>query len=67
MMRRKPGAAGSVSFWAFSRRDHLPPSQFPNCPTDVSMGVEIEGQKVYRTVAVEPGKLTWVEFRPDAH
>jgi len=31
------------------------------------MGVEIEGKKVYRTVPVEPGKLTWVEFRPDAH
>ncbi len=31
------------------------------------MGVEIEGKKIYRTVHVEPGKLTWVEFRPDAH
>ncbi|HKV69890.1 MAG TPA: M23 family metallopeptidase, partial [Gemmatimonadales bacterium] len=31
------------------------------------MGVEIEGKKVFRTVRVEPGKLTWVEFRPDAH
>jgi len=31
------------------------------------MGVTIEGKKVYRTVLVEPGKLTWVEFRPDAH
>jgi len=31
------------------------------------MGVEIEGKKIYRTVHVEPGKLTWVEFRLDAH
>jgi len=31
------------------------------------LGVEIAGKKVYRTVRVEPGKLTWVEFRPDAH
>lgn len=31
------------------------------------MSVEIEGKKVSRTVKVDPGKLTWVEFRPDAH
>jgi hypothetical protein len=31
------------------------------------LGVEIEGKKVYRGVTVEPGKLTWVEFKPDAH
>jgi hypothetical protein len=28
------------------------------------LGVEIAGQRVYRRVTVEPGKLTWVEFRP---
>ena len=32
-----------------------------------TLGVEIEGKKVYRSVQVEPGKLTWVEFKPDAH
>jgi murein DD-endopeptidase MepM/ murein hydrolase activator NlpD len=31
------------------------------------VGVEIEGKKVFRRVRVAPGKLTWVEFRPDAH
>ncbi|HEU5466810.1 MAG TPA: hypothetical protein VFU75_07960, partial [Gemmatimonadales bacterium] len=31
------------------------------------LGVEIEGKKVYRNIIVQPGKLTWVEFRPDAH
>ena len=30
------------------------------------LGVEIEGKRVYRRVRVEPRKLTWVEFRPDA-
>lgn len=34
---------------------------------DYTLGVEIEGKKVYRSITVEPGKLTWVEFRPDAH
>jgi murein DD-endopeptidase MepM/ murein hydrolase activator NlpD len=34
-----------------------------------TMGVMIEGKKVFRRVRVEAGKLTWVEFRPgaDAH
>lgn len=31
------------------------------------MGVEIGGKRVFRRVRVEAGKLTWVEFRPDAH
>jgi murein DD-endopeptidase MepM/ murein hydrolase activator NlpD len=34
---------------------------------EYTMGVQIEGKKVYRTVRIEPGQLTWVEFRPDAH
>ncbi|HYK11436.1 MAG TPA: peptidoglycan DD-metalloendopeptidase family protein [Gemmatimonadales bacterium] len=34
---------------------------------EYTMGVEIEGKRVYRNVKVEAGKLTWVEFRPDAH
>ena len=29
------------------------------------LGVEIEGARVFRTVRVEPGKVTFVEFRPD--
>jgi len=28
------------------------------------VGTEIEGKKLYRTVAVEAGKLTWVVFKP---
>jgi murein DD-endopeptidase MepM/ murein hydrolase activator NlpD len=28
------------------------------------MGTEIDGRKVFRTVTVEEGKLTWVVFRP---
>jgi Peptidase family M23/Two component regulator propeller len=28
------------------------------------VGTEIEGKKVFRTVAVEAGKLTWVVFKP---
>ncbi|HKR56718.1 MAG TPA: M23 family metallopeptidase [Gemmatimonadales bacterium] len=34
---------------------------------EYAVGVEIEGKKVYRNIIVQPGKLTWVEFRPDAH
>jgi hypothetical protein len=29
------------------------------------LGVEIGGAKVFRKVRVEPGKVTFVEFRPD--
>ena len=36
-------------------------------PGEYCLGVEIEGKKVYRRVRVEAGKLTWLEFRPDAH
>ncbi|HWO89416.1 MAG TPA: M23 family metallopeptidase [Gemmatimonadales bacterium] len=28
------------------------------------LGVEIEGRRVFRRVMVEPGRVTWVEFRP---
>ena len=28
------------------------------------VGTEIEGKKVYRRVTVEPGMLTWLDFRP---
>ena len=28
------------------------------------LGVEIGGKRVFRSVRVEAGKLTWVEFRP---
>jgi hypothetical protein len=28
------------------------------------VGTEIEGQKVFRTINVEAGKLTWVVFKP---
>jgi hypothetical protein len=28
------------------------------------VGTEIEGKKVFRTVAVEAGKLSWVVFKP---
>jgi hypothetical protein len=34
---------------------------------EYTLGVEIEGKRVYRNITVEPGKLSWVEFRPDAH
>lgn len=28
------------------------------------LGVEIEGRKIFRRITVEPGRVTWVEFRP---
>jgi murein DD-endopeptidase MepM/ murein hydrolase activator NlpD len=33
-------------------------------PGTFVMGTEIEGKKVFRQVTVEPGKLTWVVFKP---
>jgi murein DD-endopeptidase MepM/ murein hydrolase activator NlpD len=33
-------------------------------PGNYTLGTEIEGKKVFRVVAVEPGKLTWVVFKP---
>jgi hypothetical protein len=29
-----------------------------------TVGTEIEGKKVFRTITVEEGKLTWVVFKP---
>jgi murein DD-endopeptidase MepM/ murein hydrolase activator NlpD len=34
---------------------------------EYTLGVEIEGQRVFRRIRVAAGQLTWVEFRPDAH
>jgi len=31
---------------------------------EYDLGVTIDGQKVFRHVRVEAGRLTWVEFRP---
>ena len=45
--------------------EHFAISDVP--PGDYTLGVEIEGKKVFRRVRVAAGKLTWVEFRPDAH
>lgn len=33
-------------------------------PGTYTLGVEIDGRKVYRRIAVKAGKLTWVEFKP---
>jgi murein DD-endopeptidase MepM/ murein hydrolase activator NlpD len=33
-------------------------------PGEYTLGVTIEGKKVYRRVRVVAGKVTWVEFRP---
>ena len=43
--------------------EHFAISDVP--PGEYVLGVEIEGSRVFRAVQVEPGKLTWVEFRPD--
>jgi Peptidase family M23 len=34
-------------------------------PGEYVLGVEIEGTRVYRRIRVAPGRLTWVEFRPE--
>ncbi|HXI33071.1 MAG TPA: carboxypeptidase-like regulatory domain-containing protein, partial [Gemmatimonadales bacterium] len=33
-------------------------------PGEYTVGVTIEGKKVYRRIRVEAGKVTWVVFRP---
>jgi len=33
-------------------------------PGTYVLGVEINGQRIYRTVTVYPGRLSWVNFRP---
>ena len=33
-------------------------------PGTYTLGVDIDGQKVYRRIEVKAGKLTWVEFKP---
>jgi hypothetical protein len=33
-------------------------------PGTYVLGVEIAAKRVFRQVKVEPGKLSWVEFRP---
>ena len=33
-------------------------------PGEYTLGVAIEGKKVYRRIRVDAGKVTWVEFRP---
>jgi murein DD-endopeptidase MepM/ murein hydrolase activator NlpD len=44
-------------------KEHFAISDVP--PGEYVMGVPIGDKRVYRRVKVEPGKLTWVEFRPD--
>ncbi len=46
-------------------REHFAISDVP--PGDYALGVEIEGKKVFRRIRVAARRLTWVEFRPDAH
>ena len=43
-------------------QEHFAISDVP--PGTYVLGVEIEGKRVYRRIRVEPGKLSWVEFRP---
>ena len=42
--------------------EHFAVSDVP--PGTYVVGTEIEGKKVFRTVAVEAGKLSWVVFKP---
>jgi hypothetical protein len=42
--------------------EHFAVSDVP--PGTYLMGTELDGRKVFRTVTVEEGKLTWVVFRP---
>jgi murein DD-endopeptidase MepM/ murein hydrolase activator NlpD len=44
--------------------EHFAVSDVP--PGEYVLGVEIDGQRVFRRVRVEAGKVSWVEFRPAA-
>jgi len=44
-------------------QEHFAISDVP--PGEYVLGVEIGGKRVFRRVNVEPGKVTWVEFRPN--
>lgn len=43
-------------------QEHFAISDVP--PGEYVLGVEIDGKRVFRRITVQPGKLTWVEFRP---
>jgi murein DD-endopeptidase MepM/ murein hydrolase activator NlpD len=43
-------------------QEHFAVSDVP--PGEYVLGTEVDGQKLFRRVRVEAGKLTWVEFRP---
>jgi hypothetical protein len=43
-------------------KEHFAISDVP--PGTYVVGTEIEGKKVFRTIRVEEGKLTWVVFKP---
>ena len=42
--------------------EHFAVSDVP--PGEYTLGVTIEGKKVFRRIRVDAGKVTWVEFRP---
>jgi len=44
-------------------QEHFAISDVP--PGEYVLGVEIDGQRVFRRVKIEAGKLTWVEFNPE--
>jgi hypothetical protein len=44
-------------------REHFAIGDVP--PGDYTLGVEVDGKRVFRRVRVAAGKLTWVVFRPD--
>jgi len=43
-------------------REHFAISDVP--PGEYVLGTDIGGKRIFRRVRVEPGKLTWVEFKP---
>jgi len=43
-------------------QEHFAISDVP--PGEYVLGVAIDGKRVFRRVRVEPGKVTWAEFRP---
>ena len=56
---------GQSGHFSPAYHDHFAIGDVP--PGEHTLGVDIEGKRVFRRIRVAAGKVTWVEFRPDAH
>src|SRR5207245_9040776 len=73
LVRPEPQEAPFSFIETYGPRSHADPVYHEHLAISVVpageyvLGVGIAGRRVYRRIRVEAGKLTWIEFRPDAH